>query len=617
VNNLGSVPLDVTILHVNGKDYGMQVVFPPAAGDGDVRLPPGKSLLMPRERVKTDIKRLEQILLIATEAKGPPVNFGFLTQPSLSAARRTIESSLSERIIDSSFGRLLQNALYANDAIRGLDVKTLEQLALRRLSWQTIPRAEGAIRLARHLFNAEHEQWEQAESDFREAVANTASLQILLDPWPWKEKSIQRRSAQIQWAEVLSDFSSLIKAGRDEWWVWRGRGLAHAGQSDWEESATDFEKSTQGKPDDYESWRALGLAYAETKRLDQAVAACTKAIELKQQSWEIWYQRGIVYKKLGQNHKAVLDYSKAIELGAKGWGVWAERGLAHTELGQWQEAVLDFSKAIELKAGDYDLWTLRANAYKKLRQWDRALADYSEAVKLEPEKAEAWQNRGQFNAERGAWNKAAGDFEKAVVLSSGEKAWYRLELALLASGEPGIYRETFEGMLQNFAETKDANVANVVALLGTLLPDAVKDPAALVHLAMVAVASKPDNHVYLETLGAALYRAGRFEEAVKRLQEAVAKQGEGGTVWMQLFLAMTHHRLGRMVAAPRVVALMGAPMGPLLAVSPLPCDLEARHMLDLARKQIQATKDPRWEDRIGWQYLLREAEGLLYKTPAQ
>ena len=45
-------------------------------------------------------------------------------------------------------------------------------------------------------------------------------------------------------------------------------------------------------------------------------------------------------------------------------------------------------------------------------------------------------------------------------------------------------------------------------------------------------------------MGAATYRAGRFEEAVKHLSEGIKAQGKGGDPTDWLFLAMAHQRLG-------------------------------------------------------------------------
>ena len=55
----------------------------------------------------------------------------------------------------------------------------------------------------------------------------------------------------------------------------------------------------------------------------------------------------------------------------------------------------------------------------------------------------------------------------------------------------------------------------------------------------------------LNTLGAALYRAGRFEEAVHRLNESLqARHGEG-LLQGFAFLAIAHHRLGHHDEAKR------------------------------------------------------------------
>src|SRR5262249_55218522 len=69
-----------------------------------------------------------------------------------------------------------------------------------------------------------------------------------------------------------------------------------------------------------------------------------------------------------------------------------------------------------------------------------------------------------------------------------------------------------------------------------------------------AIASNPTRYpaaTYRNTLGIALYRAGRYDEAVQRLNESIALQKQGGTYRDWLFLAMAHHRLGHADEARR------------------------------------------------------------------
>jgi hypothetical protein len=55
----------------------------------------------------------------------------------------------------------------------------------------------------------------------------------------------------------------------------------------------------------------------------------------------------------------------------------------------------------------------------------------------------------------------------------------------------------------------------------------------------------------LTTLGAALYRAGRFAEAIRRLNEGFQTRGVGSLPRGFAFLALAHHRLGHRDEAQR------------------------------------------------------------------
>jgi Flp pilus assembly protein TadD len=56
-------------------------------------------------------------------------------------------------------------------------------------------------------------------------------------------------------------------------------------------------------------------------------------------------------------------------------------------------------------------------------------------------------------------------------------------------------------------------------------------------------ATEFEKSYWLNTLGAALYRAGRFDEAIRRLEEGLQSRGGGNPADWPL-LAMADHRLG-------------------------------------------------------------------------
>jgi hypothetical protein len=82
---------------------------------------------------------------------------------------------------------------------------------------------------------------------------------------------------------------------------------------------------------------------------------------------------------------------------------------------------------------------------------------------------------------------------------------------------------------------------------------AIADRDVPIRLAEVALAGYPEaqKRVALTTLGAGLYRAGRLDEAIRRLDESIKSGGGAGSPKDWAFLAMAHHRRAEFAEARR------------------------------------------------------------------
>ena len=120
-------------------------------------------------------------------------------------------------------------------------------------------------------------------------------------------------------------------------------------------------------------------------------------------------------------------------------------------------------------------------------------------------------------------------------------------------------------------------------------PAAVKDFEPLVREQTRVIGPDPDPNL-LNTLGGLLYRAGRFEDAVKRLEQAIASRDKVGIVHDFLFLAMAHQRLGH--------------------------GDEARKWLEKSGRAVEQAEGESWDQRLEMDLLKREAEALLKPPPA-
>jgi tetratricopeptide (TPR) repeat protein len=125
-------------------------------------------------------------------------------------------------------------------------------------------------------------------------------------------------------------------------------------------------------------------------------------------------------------------------------------------------------------------------------------------------------------------------------------------------------------------------------------------------LAEKALANSSRDHWHVNQLGAALYRAGRFEEAVKRLSEATelsCHPYRTNMLQTWFFLAMAHHRLGHAAEAHRWLnkGIHGVEEALKLSAEPPGESIHPSGTLPT----------PHWNQRLTLQLLRREAEEQL------
>jgi tetratricopeptide (TPR) repeat protein len=143
----------------------------------------------------------------------------------------------------------------------------------------------------------------------------------------------------------------------------------------------------------------------------------------------------------------------------------------------------------------------------------------------------------------------------------------------------------------------DPVLAANLAWTCSLAPGGTADPKQVVLLASTASNGRA-SYSGQRAEGAALYRAGKFQEAIERFTAALKlRKGPAPTVW--LFLAMAHQRLKQ----PE----------------------EAKEWLEKARKRIEELRRQKpgeggdkvpWKERLALTVLQREAEALVKEGKA-
>jgi tetratricopeptide (TPR) repeat protein len=311
---------------------------------------------------------------------------------------------------------------------------------------------------------------------------------------------------------------------------------------------------------------------------------------------EFWYRKGVAHHDLQQWDKALACLNRSLDKGPKQSAAWHYRAAVHNALRRYEQALADADKAKEL--GDDSPWLRRhcAVALKGVGRTAEAMREISELLAAGPEHHSwALALRATWYVEQQKWREAADDFTRTFELDPQHPtAGTYAALLRLQSGDTAGYRKHCQVLLEHALKTRNPRQANNLVWVCTLAPGAVDDPKLLVERMEKAVKSDHTSWYYAGTLGAALYRAGRFDEAVRRIEGANKLQGKGGVPQDWLFLAMAHHRLRHAE--------------------------QARKWLDQAVraiKQADPKKPPtgaRWSERIEIQLLRREAQTLIHRA---
>ncbi len=195
----------------------------------------------------------------------------------------------------------------------------------------------------------------------------------------------------------------------------------------------------------------------------------------------------------------------------------------------------------------------RGDAWKEQGLWDRAASAYAEAIRARPLNSAVRLSLARLFLERGQLDRAARLLAEAVRMIPDDLDLHRgLCCALLLSGDRAGWRRSNAALLDRTLQTTNWVTADAVAWSCVLAPNGTADPEAPIRMVDAAIRGLSDDSSnsllskswHLNALGAALYRAGRCDEAVHCLEEYIRVRGAASQPRECAFLAMAHQRLG-------------------------------------------------------------------------
>jgi len=383
--------------------------------------------------------------------------------------------------------------------------------------------------------------------------------------------------------EQRKDFKSAIDAykhaiqlDRDNLDSIRGlaENLLNDGQID---AALDqYKVIADANPEDAQTFLRISEIYRRQGKYDQALDSLKKAETMVSDALEVPYNIAVVYQAQGRYDEAakvLQDLLKKTEKPDTSYSqsdrnnrsIFIERlGMVYRDQENYQAAVDTFRKMLPLgddnaRTGYQDI----IDTYREAKQWsqatavakeavqkmpndrglrmvldsqladtgdaDKALADVHSLLKGTPEDREVYITLAQMNTRLKRWSDATDALDKAEHLSTKTED---VEYVAFLRGSTFERQKKYDEAEVEFKKVLAADPQSAVTLnyLGYMNADrGVRLEEALAYIRQ-AVSLDPSNGAYLDSLGWAYFRLGKYDLAEENLTKASLRMSSDPTV---------------------------------------------------------------------------------------
>jgi len=375
---------------------------------------------------------------------------------------------------------------------------------------------------------------------------------------------------------AIDAYKHAIRLDRDNLDAIRGlaENLLNDGQID---AALDqYRVIADANPEDAQTYLRISEIYRRQGKYDQALDSLKKAEAMVPDALEVPYNIAVVYEAQGRYDEAIKilqDLLKKTEKADSSYsqadrnnrGIFVERlGMVYRDQENYPAAVEAFRKMIPLgdenaKTGYQDV----IDTYREAKQWPQATAAAKEAAQKMPDDRELRMVLDAQLADTGDPEKPLADvrslltgkpedrevYVRLAIMYTRLKRWSEAEeslnkaelLCTKAEDKENIYflrgstyerEKKYEQAETEFKKVLSANPQSAVTLnyLGYMNADRGVQLEESLSQIKLAVSLDPTNGAYLDSLGWAYFKLGKYDLAEETLNKASLRMGSDPTV---------------------------------------------------------------------------------------
>jgi tetratricopeptide (TPR) repeat protein len=270
----------------------------------------------------------------------------------------------------------------------------------------------------------------------------------------------------------------------------------YVGAKDYPSATRELDELLAEDPHDLDAHLRLALIQGEQKEYAKAIERLTLILKARPAELKVRDYLGYLYEEAKEPQKALDAYAYNIQLEPSYFEGHLHLGVLSYRLKRFPDAVTHLAEATRLNPKQPESYIVYGLAYLQMENYEKAAQTFEEGIRQNPKSADLYFNLGT------AYDKL-NRFDEVV--------------------------RTME-----FALKLDPHHADALNYLGYSYAErGIKMEQAL-SLTKQAVALRPDNGYYVDSLGWAFFKSGLLTEALTEIKRAVALVGDDPVIYEHL-----------------------------------------------------------------------------------
>ena len=258
----------------------------------------------------------------------------------------------------------------------------------------------------------------------------------------------------------------------------------------------ELEKLLEEDPGDLDAQLRMALIHGERKEYSKAIEQLTSILKARPAELKVRDYLGYLYEETKDYPKAIEAYQLNIQLDPTFVESHIHLGVLQYRLKRFPEAVAHLGEAVRLAPKQPEPHIVLGLAYLQTEEFEKASQAFEEGIRYNPKSADLYFNLGTAYDKLNRFDDVVRAMETALSL--------------------------------------DPHHADAMNYLGYSYAERGIKIDQAVSLTRQAVALKPDNGYYVDSLGWAFYKSGMLAEALTEIKRAVALVGDDPVIYEHL-----------------------------------------------------------------------------------